>query len=262
MEEDRYLTLIKSLIRKKRGIDLDIYRKNYILRRIRIRMVKTRHSDFSEYYSFLLLNDEEIQKLIDTIGINVSRFYRDRDVFDIISSKISSYLKSKNSFIKGWSAGCAGGEETYTLAIVFFHSSIKDFRILGTDFDEEVIENAREGIFEPESLLDIPQSIRLRYFRRLEDNRFEVQSFIKEKVEFKLHDILSEPPEKDFDIILCRNVLIYMKRDAQKKVFENLTSVLKRDGFLVIGKVEMLPPEFERLYEAIDLKAKIFKKIA
>lgn len=261
MNEDRYFNLIRLIVNRRKNIDLSVYRKNYLLRRIRIRMFKTGCENISEYYALLLKKDKEIQKLIDTIGVNVSRFYRDKDVFNAFYNKVLPYLKTKSSFIKGWSAGCAGGEEVYTLAIMLFDFSIKNFEIIGTDFDEEVIEVAQKGIFEPRSFEEFPLHLRIKYIDRIEEGKFRVKDFVKEHTQFVLHNLLSAPPAKNFDVILCRNVLIYMQRDAQKKVFENLTSALNKGGVLVLGKVEMIYPEFENFYEPLDLKEKIFRKI-
>ncbi len=261
MNEDRYFNLINLIVNRRKNVDLNVYRKNYLLRRIRIRMFKTGCEDISEYYTLLLKKDEEIQKLIDTIGVNVSRFYRDKNVFNAFFNKVLPYLKTKSSFIKGWSAGCAGGEEAYTLAIMLFDFSIKNFKIIGTDFDKEVIESAQKGIFESRSFEEFPLRLKIKYIEKTEEDKFKIKDFIRAHTNFILHNLLSSPPAEDFDVILCRNVLIYMEKDAQKKVFENLTSALVKGGILVLGKVEMIYPEFENFYEPIDLKEKIFRKI-
>jgi chemotaxis protein methyltransferase CheR len=260
MEDFKYFEFIKSYVKKKKGIDLEGYRQSYLLRRIKLRMAKKRCDDIPSYYNLLLKDDEEIQKLIDTIGINVSKFYRDKDVFEAIKNFILPIFKDRKDLIKIWSAGCAQGEEAFTLSILFLDANIKNFKIFATDFDNEVLEIAKKGIFDAKNLEDFPINLRIKYMEKI-DEKFKVKDFVKEHIEFKLHDLLSSPFENEFDLILCRNVLIYMKREAQKKVFENLTSCLKKDGILVLGKVEIIHPDFEKFYLPISLKEKIFKKI-
>ena len=260
MEDFKYFEFIKSYIKKKKGIDLEGYRENYLLRRIKIRMAKKRCDSMFSYYNLLLKEEDEIQKLIDAIGVNVSKFYRDKDVFDAIKNSILPIFKDRRDLIKIWSAGCAQGEEAFTLSILFLDSNIKNFKTFATDFDNEVLEIAKKGIFDAKNLEDFPLNLRIKYMEKINE-KFKVKDFVKEHIEFKLHDLLSPPFEKDFDLILCRNVLIYMKREAQKKVFENLTSSLKKDAILVLGKVETIHPDFEKFYLPLNLKEKIFKKI-
>jgi len=261
MEDFKYFEFIKSYVKRRKGIDLDSYRESYLLRRIKIRMAKKRCDDMSSYYNLLLKEEEEIQKLIDAIGINVSKFYRDKDVFDAIKNSILPIFKNRKDLIKIWSAGCAQGEEAFTLSILFLDYGIKNFKIFATDFDNEVLEIAKKGIFDVKDLEDFPFNLKIKYIEKI-DGKFKVKDFVKEHIEFKIHDLLSSPFEKDFDFILCRNVLIYMRREAQKKVFENLTSSLRKDGILVLGKVEIIHPDFEKFYLPLNLKEKIFKKIA
>ncbi|MEO0233057.1 MAG: protein-glutamate O-methyltransferase CheR [candidate division WOR-3 bacterium] len=259
MEDLRYLELIKNFIKRKMGIDLSAYRESYLLRRVKIRMAKTHSHTLSSYYNLLLKEEKESQNLIDTIGINVSVFFRDRDVFETIKNTILPYFKNRD-FIKIWSAGCAQGEEAYTLSILFLDQGFENFKIFATDFDSEIIEMAKNGIFEGEKLEDFPFYLRIKYIEKI-NNKFKVKDFVKKHIEFKIHDLLSSPFDNDFDIILCRNVLIYMQKDAQRKVFENLTSSLKKDGILILGKVEMIHPDFENFYLPLNIKEKIFKKI-
>lgn len=260
MEDFRYLELIKNFIKRKMGIDLSAYRESYLLRRVKIRMAKTHTYTLSSYYTLLLKEEKEPQNLIDTIGINVSGFFRDKDVFDAIKNTILPYFKNRD-FIKIWSAGCAQGEEAYTLSILFLDQGFKNFKIFATDFDSEIIEMAKKGIFEAQKFQEFPLYLRIKYIEKIDDDKFKVKDFVKKYIEFKIHDLLSLPFENDFDIILCRNVLIYMQKEAQGKVFKNLTSSLKKDGILILGKVEMIHPDFEKFYSPLNIKEKIFKKI-
>ncbi len=260
MEDFKYLELIKNFIKRKMGIDLSSYRESYLLRRIKIRMVKTRCETLSSYYTLLLKEEKEPQNLIDTIGINVSKFYRDKDVFERVKNDILPHFKNKD-FIKIWSAGCAKGEEAYTLSILFLDQGFKNFKIFATDFDSEILEMAKEGVFDAKEFDEFPLYLKIKYIEKLNNGKFKVKDFVKKHIEFRIHNLLSLPFENDFDIILCRNVLIYMQKEAQRKVFENLTFSLKKDGILILGKVEMIHPDFEKFYLPLNMKEKIFKKI-
>lgn len=260
MEDLKYIELIKNFIKRKMGIDLSAYRESYILRRVKIRMVKTHCSTLSSYYTLLLKEEKEPQNLIDTIGINVSSFFRDKDVFEKVKNIILPYFKNKD-FIKIWSAGCAQGEEAYTLSILFLEQGFKNFKIFATDFDSEIIEKAKNAIFEEQKFNEFPFYLKIKYIEKLNDNKYKIKDFVKERIEFRIHNLLSLPFENDFDLILCRNVLIYMQKEAQRKVFENLTSSLKKDGILILGKVEIIHPDFEKFYLPLNIKGKIFKKI-
>ncbi|MEO0276031.1 MAG: CheR family methyltransferase, partial [candidate division WOR-3 bacterium] len=169
-------------------------------------------------------------------------------------------FKNKD-FIKIWSAGCAQGEEAYTLSILFLDQGFKNFKIFATDFDSEIIEMAKSAVFEIQKFDEFPIYLKIKYVEKLNDNKLKVKDFVKEHIEFKIHDLLSPPFDNDFDLILCRNVLIYMQKEAQRKVFENLTSSLKKDGILILGKVEIIHPDFEKFYLPLNIKEKIFKKI-
>jgi len=250
---------IRKIILEKANIDLSYYRESYIERRIRVRMRKSRSKTIEEYIEKLKTDEIERKNFIDEIGINVSYFFRNKSTFDKIRKIIFPELrKRENVYI--WSAGCAMGEEPYSLAILLKEENIPNYKIFATDIDTEIIEKAKEGIYTKDKFVETPEDIVKNYFNEL-DGKFKISENIKKNVTFLIHDIIKDPPFTSFDLILCRNVVIYFIKKKQVKVFENLYKSLKKGGYLVLGKTEFLPMEFYDKFEYVDKVERILRKL-
>ncbi|MEN3044160.1 MAG: protein-glutamate O-methyltransferase CheR [Candidatus Hydrothermales bacterium] len=253
------LKAIKELILEKTGIDLSYYRDNYLERRIRARMRKNNLTNFNSYIEKLEIDIEERKKFIDEIGINVSYFFRNKSTFEQIKNIVFPHLKIKER-VYIWSAGCASGEEPYSIAILLKEEGIETYKIYATDIDNEVLEKAKEGIYGPDKFIETPIELKNKYFVKIEGN-FKISEDLKKNITFFFHDITKKPPLLNFDLVLCRNVIIYFIKEKQRVIFENLYSSLKRDGFLVLGKTEFLPFEFLDKFEYVSKTERILKKI-
>ena len=143
--------------------------------------------------------------------------------------------------IKAWSAGCATGEEPYSLAIVFEDLRIKKTpRILATDIDRDAIEKAKRGIYEAKQLYNVRPDRLKKYFLKKSDNLYEVSQVIKDRINFKRHDLVLDPFDKDFDLILCRNVVIYLEREVKEKLYRKFKDALRIGGVLMVGNTEQI----------------------
>ncbi|ADC65231.1 MCP methyltransferase, CheR-type [Ferroglobus placidus DSM 10642] len=260
---------IINYVAKHSGINLGQYRESYIRRRIELRMKSVGCTNLEEYYKFLRKNGKkEVEKLINTIAINVTEFMRDVTPFekfmDIVLKDIARKKENvRSNIIRIWSAGCANGEEPYTIAMCIYETLGKNwnFTIYATDIDEDSLEKGRVGIYEKQQLKNLKEEWIKKYFER-DGEKFRVKGFLKKHIRFKRHDLTTEPPvSRFFDVIFCRNVVIYFNEDQKLKVFNDFYNALVTGGYLIIGKSETLPGEFKDKFEVVDIRDKIYKKI-
>jgi chemotaxis methyl-accepting protein methylase len=220
-----------------------------------------------EAYAALLDRDpHEYDLLLRTLTINVSRFFRNRETWEAIRERVlPDLLRLRGQRLNAWSAGSAGGEEAYSLAILVWEwlesrgrRPWSGIQIIGTDIDEGSLELARRAEFGPLALIETPATTRRRWFTAAPPHRLD-QS-IRSRVQFQRLDILAERPVFEADLVLCRNLLIYVDRAAQSQVFRTFSSVLRPGGYLVLGRVETLDPEARDSFEAVDARERIYRR--
>lgn len=217
-------------------------------------------SDFKEYNEFLKKNPEEISKLLPTLTINLSYFFRNPETFDFLRQKIFPEFQRKEKVVL-WSAGCAQGEEAYSLGIIAAETHLLDrVTIYGTDIDPEALNKAKEGIYLPSALQYAEDSLLKKYFTK-KDGNYQICESLRSLVKFYLLDLFATPPFENCDLIMCRNVLIYLRKEAQSTLLHKFFNLLKPDGYLVIGKVELLLgiPE-AGLFETVSQSEHIYQK--
>ncbi len=269
-------TNILQYLKLKRGLDFSGNRTAMINRRIDKRIFATISSDINEYHKYLEQNELELDKLIDVLTINVSRFFRNTFNFEFIADYILPKLiiekiKSNNSPLRVWSAGCAAGEEPYSIAILINEIIKKEglnliTTIIATDIDKKTLKSAAEGIYSFESIKSIKYHLLEKYFNT-RVNVFQLKSEIKEMVSFSEFDMLDTksyfPPESiygSFDIILCRNLLIYFNTEFQEIIYKKLYRALNPGGYLVLGEAEELPEKYKNKFNRTNKECKIYKK--
>lgn len=261
------LKKILEFIRERKGVDLGSYRRNFLLRRLRLRMSAVKAKGYLEYVRLLEKNPDEFNLFLDELSINVTEFFRDPDVFSafrdlVLSEIIQKKLASGSRSLRIWSSACATGEEPYSIAILA-KEALKDktdftVRILASDVDAQALEKAAKGEYEARALQRIDPAVLKKYFVPLGAARYRVREDIRKMVRFRAHNIFHEPPFKCLDIIFCRNIIIYLNRALTKELFATFSRLLVPGGYLVLGKVETL---WERdLFVPVDLKAKIYQK--
>jgi chemotaxis protein methyltransferase CheR len=224
------------------------YRKvrGQVRKRLARRLRELELADLGAYEAHLKEHPDEWMRLDGLCRITISRFYRDRGVFDFLGGELLPELAraAADREVRCWSAGCASGEEPYTLALVWHFADVPadaSISIVATDSDEQLLARAREGIYEPSSLKDLSADWRRESFEEVSDG-FRLRDAARESVEFSHCDVREEMPEGPFDLILCRNLVFTYFEDAlQRVVLSGMTDRLTRGGTLVIGIHESLP---------------------
>lgn len=258
---------LRKEVSKRIGVDYQNYSKKHLRRRFHARMRVTGTDRFMDYYNYIKSNEEEIENLRELLTVNVTKFKRDTEVWDIIEGEVLPEILDRGSGnmfnrVKAWSAGCATGEEPYSLAISYLKSRPSDdssFQITATDLDSKALEFARNGEYPEKTLKNLTRSEKKRYFHDFEDG-FAVKDELKDLVEFKEKDIFKTSFTTKFDMILCRNLMIYFNNDAKIDLMERLVASLDKGGFLIIGMSENLRAPAKDKVEPHNLRKRVFVK--
>ena len=226
--------------------------------------MKVDANTYREYLDILETNAKEIDLLIDNLSINVTRFFRDKDLWATLEHKILSQIIDSSRPTRIWSAGCAVGPEPYSLAILMFDKLKSVHRnrlhILATDLRQEFLEQAQAGVYSHHLLEEITPGKLQKYFKPITQELFQLSRNIRETVTFRKHDLRNPPPSRNFDLILCRNVLIYFSRSQAETLFQRFHSALKPYGYLVLGKCELVPIPVRHLFSVVDSKTRIYQR--
>jgi len=263
---------IKKIIAQETGIDLGSYKDKCIKRRIALRVRLTGNSSAGSYL-FQLKNDgEERKKLIATITINVTQFFRNHAVFDKVAEVVLPKLfdmrrngDTEKMPLKIWSAGCSSGEEPYSLAILLLEKFKKDLgrfgaSILATDMDEEILRQAREGIYGEKCFKEISPELKRKYFSPCPDSCYRINDEVRDLVVFERADLLKKSFFEKQDVIFCRNMLIYVSREEQERALGRFADCLQGGGFLVLGKSEALVGTSRKLFDVVCSRERIYQK--
>ena len=255
------------------GLDLARYKPAFLKRRLDRRMRILNIFDYSKYSTILKNDRKEFEEMFASLSINVTNFFRDSTVFDrfqlSILPKILSSLGDGGK-IRIWSAGCASGEEPYSIAMMFRQVIRKlpniDVEIIANDVNKSAIQFAERGRYPAKSVESLPLNVILNNFHKIVDNEsnveYEIISSIKNMVTFKMGDILSDTIQF-FDVIFCRNVLIYYEKEAQELIFTKFYKGLKDSGYLVLGMDEtMFGRRCQKLFNPLMARERIYQKIS
>jgi chemotaxis protein methyltransferase CheR len=261
---DAFQSLQRS-IEKLVRIRCTNYKEDYIKRRILSRMRLTNSPDYETYHKYLLTNPREVDSLRNALTINVTKFFRDLDVFEVVRREILPDLLRRKKTIRIWCAGCATGEEPYSLAILA-HDLIAlkndvNVTIYATDIDTTALQKAMSGIYDRKSLENVSERHIRKHFNSRDDGTFEVKPHLRTIIKFRQHDLMSDiPVARYLDIISCRNVTIYFT-DTQKNDLARLFhTALSHDGYYIIGKTEYLGREVENLFVPYNVVQKVYKR--
>lgn len=225
---------------KEIGIDLQSYKQEQLNRRITSLMSRIGVKDLNEYKKLLQSSKEQKLKFLDFITINVTEFFRNTELFNELESNIKNDLLLKNNKLKIWSAACSIGCEPYSIAMIMDEISPNGkHSIIATDIDSTILKRASEGIFIDADVKNVKKSMLDKYFIKEEKN-FVIDKSIKSMVTFKKHDLILDNYEKDFDLIICRNVVIYFKNDVKVAIFKKFSQSLKKGGLLFVGATESI----------------------
>jgi len=256
------LRALKQLVQQRLGFNCDGYKEPCLRRRIAVRMRARGLHSYAAYADLLERDPDEYHRLLDAVTINVSKFYRNNDVWDAIRAQVLPQLFALNvPKIHMWSAGCAGGEEPYTLAMLLIEyaeanglsGELGRFEILGTDIDSRSLATATRGEYTDFAFTETPAYARERFFT---GNR--VRDDVRRLVRFERLDLLNDTYPKHRHLVLCRNVIIYFARSIQVQLFGRFHEALSPGGFLVLGKVETLFGTGLPLFRSIASRERIF----
>lgn len=266
LRDDAAFAELVAKIERDRGFRGNLYRQRCLRRRLAVRMRSVGVAGPEDYARVLDADPDEYERLLRTLTINVSRFFRNPETWAVIRDSVLPNLFVRPGERVVWSAGSAAGEETYSLAILIWEWLIAEglrrrarrLRIVGTDIDSGAIDVARGGRYPLAALAETDPEIRERWFEG--DGPVEVKEPIRSMVEFQRLDVLRGRPEFDADLIVCRNLLIYLDRAAQDGLFDTFAEVLKEGGYLVLGRVEMLTPRVRPMFEVVSGRERVFRK--
>lgn len=239
---DEFASLQRSIERLVR-IKCSNYKEDYIKRRILSRMRLTNTADFEAYHKYLLSNPQEADLLRNALTINVTKFFRDPEVFEVIRREVLPDLAHRKGSIRIWCAGCATGEEPYSLAILAhelmaLHKNVS-VTIYATDIDTVVLQKAMAGVYDRKALENVDEKRLRKHFISHDDGTFEVRLHLKSLVRFREHDLMSGVPiARYLDAITCRNVTIYFTEKQKNDLAHLFYSALAADGYYIMGKTE------------------------
>jgi two-component system CheB/CheR fusion protein len=258
------------LSRSKYGVKLDRYRRSCISRKVTHRMFRLGCERMEDYIDYFLDHPGEVARLLKAVTIQVTGFFRDMDVFEVLAETVvpelvRAKLSSCCEGIRIWSAGCATGEEAYSVAILFLdYPEVRinkmKVKVMGTDISEESLDVARRGRYEREKLKDVSVRMKNLYFKK-DGKTYLVAQRVKNTIRFSAHDLFTESPLSQLDLIICRNVLIHFKQFSRLEIMERFYRSLNEGGILLLGKSEAVGGEALELFDLINPRAKIYRKI-
>ena len=240
MDEKDWATFKKKL-NDKTGIDLQLYKEPQMKRRIGNLVTRSEFKSFTAYFDHVVKNKDDFAEFIEYLTINVSEFFRNPDKFSKIEKEIIPHLLKKSPKLNIWSAGCSIGAEPYSLSIIMKELTPNvRHRILATDLDVDILAKARKGEYTDNELKAMEAGRKAKYLTKTPAGTYIVKPEIKSAVEFKRHNLLKDKFETGFDLILCRNVVIYFTEEAKDDIFRKYYANLMPGGILFIGSTEQI----------------------
>lgn len=266
--EDQRMRQLLEQVRSRSGIDFGAYRQPTIHRRLRRRMADTQQHSVEDYLRYLQRHPEEYQRLANSFLVQVTEFFRDPEIFEALRTRVLPQLieeaRSQDRQLRIWSAGCATGEEAYSVAMLVADllgddGDSVDVRLFATDIDPESIAFARRRIYSPATLGGVPPGLAARYLTPVDDG-LEVTKQVRRMVVFGLHDLGQSSPFPHIDLVLCRNVLIYFTPELQRGVLQLFAYSLREGGCLMLGKSETTNP-LPEYFTPLDAQFKLYRRL-
>jgi len=239
MEDRDFLQFIAN-VKQLTGIDLALYKEAQMKRRLTSLRLKRGHATFASYFQAIAKDKDLFYEFLDRITINVSEFFRNPGRWDVLDQKILPRLKQESPRLKCWSAACSTGEEPYTLTMILLRKSyMRDASVLATDIDEGAIAKAKQGVYTERSLQDCPKDLLDKYFMK-DAMTYRITDEVKNKVTFRKHNLLADTFDSGFDLIICRNVMIYFTEEAKHELYHKFSKALRPGGVLFVGSTEQI----------------------
>ncbi len=227
-------------VHKELGINLSAYKPEQLNRRINSLMTRVGIKTLDEYSKAIKNDPEQKQKFLDFITINVTEFFRNPELFNDLEKQITKELLPNNPNLKIWSAACSIGCEPYTLGIILDKlAPNRRHNIIATDIDNTILSKAKIGEYTQNEMKGVKNTDLSKYFK-IVDDKYYIESKIKEMVTFKKHDLILDRYDNNFDLIVCRNVVIYFNNDIKQEIYEKFSNSLKKGGLLFVGATESI----------------------
>lgn len=227
-------------VHRELGINLSAYKPEQLNRRINSLMTRVGIKSLDEYTRVIKTDSEQRQKFLDFITINVTEFFRNPELFVELEKQILKELLPSNSNLKIWSAACSIGCEPYTLGIILNKvAPLGRHTIIATDIDNTILSKAKIGEYTKNEIKGISTSDLGKYFS-VKDDKYYIDSKIKSMITFKKHDLILDSYDNGFDLIVCRNVVIYFNNDTKNEIYKKFSNSLKKGGLLFVGATESI----------------------
>ena len=249
------------------GFATSHYNDSYLQRRIQSRIRRTQTDGYRAYLRVLRQDDSEGGALLDALSINVTGFFRNPEVWDGVREILRELTDGQRS-VRVWSAACADGREPYSIAMVALDDPAIDadkISIRGTDMNEQALVQAERGVYESNHTSDLDEQLQYlahypSYVDRTGDT-FEVNDEVKRKVTFEKHDLIRDPTASRFELVVCRNLFIYIDVEFKKPVVDTISEALRPNGYFVIGKAETIPNEVGTDFDVVDGRKRIYRRL-
>ncbi len=269
--DDAAFERLTRYVSGRAGLALDDYKDKCLRRRVAVRMRACGAHTYDEFRGILEKSSGELQRLTDVLTINVTKFYRNPETWSTVARLVAPELFRGEGPRKIWCAGCASGEEAHTLAMVLAEAAtalghpawLERITIDATDIDRLSLERAEAGVYGEAALADMEPALIARWMEPAPEGRYKVADRLRHRIRVRRHDMLREAPlARAYDLITCRNVIIYFDRPGQERLMAAFCDSLKPGGFLLLGKVEtILGPTRHRL-ELIDARERLYRLAA
>lgn len=266
-EDAREFEQLKAVIEARSGFSCNAYKERCLRRRLAVRMRARGVHRYADYAALLQRDAAELERLLTTVTINVSKFFRNAEVWEAFRREVVPQLfELGDPEVRIWSSACASGEEPYSIAISLLEHArahglegrLRRFRILATDIDREILATARRAEYGELALDETPRDIRARWFEA--GPKYRLREEVKRFVQFRPLDLLNDPLPQGQHVIFCRNVTIYFEREFQEELLQKMHAALKPGGFLILGKVETLVGPISRSFVSIANRERIYRK--
>lgn len=264
---DEVFSGIRDILLDQIGLDLSMYKDECMKRRIAGRVRACGMDRGSAYVDRLRRDPDEAEILLEALAIHVSHFFRNPQVFALLEAKLLPSLIGtaqgrSDKCIRIWSAGCAGGEEPYSMALLLSELAPPDLNIeiLASDIGPEALKRARQGCFDSVRLSEVPPRVLQEYFKPV-GSRHQLVEEIRSRVRFFEQNLLKGDFPTEIDLILCRNVLIYFSHEDQERILQRFHASLTDSGILVLGSTEGLPGSTRQLFEVLHGAERIFRRV-
>jgi chemotaxis methyl-accepting protein methylase len=260
--DQQHVASILALLRERTGSDFSRYRAATVQRRILNRMISVGAQSLGAYLLLLESSRDEAARLLDRMAIKVSRFYRNRASFDLLRRSVLPALAAAGAPLRVWSAGCGCGEEPYTLAMLLDEAGAAG-EVLASDIDPAALAAAGRGLYAAEAAAELPAELAARYLEPAGKGRLLAGAAVRARVRFERHDLqhgaLPGAPAAGFDLVSCRNLLIYLQADVRQEALGTLVRALRPGGVLFLGEAEWPAEGQAAALECISHAARLFR---